>query len=128
MRDLRCFTDFPNGRSIDKVLTLEYKTKIGRTQALTSANIMFAALDAFLCFASWLDCQVKQFKIQKKAFRSEEKELSKAEYLSLVRTAENKNNERISLPIQTICGTGIRVSKLQYIFIYSKRENSLFDL
>lgn len=78
---------------------------------------MLAALNAFLRFADWLYCTVKQFKIQKKAYCSEEKELSKAEYLSLVRTAENNNNERQSLLIQTICGTGIRVSKLQYITV-----------
>lgn len=117
LRDLRYFADFANGRSIDKVLTLEYKAELGRTYALTSANSMLAALNAFLRFVGWFDCQVKQFKIQKKAFCSEEKELSKAEYLSLVRTAENKKNERLSLLIQTICGTGIRVSEVAYITV-----------
>lgn len=117
LRDLRCFADFANGRSIDKGLTLEYKAELGRTYALTSANSMLAALNAFLRFVGWLDCQVKQFKIQKKAFCSEEKELSKAEYLSLVRAAESKRNERLSLLIQTICGTGIRVSEVEHITV-----------
>ena len=115
MRDLHCFVYFANERAIDKGLVLEYKAELARNYALTSANSMLAALNAFLRFAGWLDCTVKQFKIQKKAFCSEEKELSKAEYLALVRTAENKNNERLSLLIQTICGTGIRVSEVAYI-------------
>jgi len=117
LRDLHCFVNFANERAIDKTLVLEYKAELVHNYALTSANSMLAALNAFLRFAGWLDCTVKQFKIQKKAFCSEEKELSKAEYLSLVRTAENKNNERLSLLIQTICGTGIRVSEVAYITV-----------
>lgn len=117
LHDLRYFAVFANGRSIDKVLTLEYKAKLGQTYALTSANSMLAALNAFFRFVGWFDCCVKQFKIQKKAFCSEAKELSKAEYLSLVRTAENRKNERLSLLIQTICGTGIRVSEVEYITV-----------
>ncbi len=117
LRDLRYFVNFANNRELDKTLILEYKAELVRTYALTSANSMLAALNAFLRFAGWLDCTVKQFKIQKKAFCSEEKELSKEEYLSLVRTAENKNNERLSLLIQTICGTGIRVSEVEYITV-----------
>lgn len=117
LRDMRCFVDYANDRAIDKPLVLEYKAELAGTYALTSANSMLAALNAFLRFVGWLDCTVKQFKLQKKAFCSEEKELSKAEYLSLVRTAENKNNERLSLLIQTICGTGIRVSEVEYITV-----------
>ncbi len=117
LRDLHCFVNFVNDREIDKGLVLEYKTELARNYALTSANSMLAALNAFLRFVGWFDFCVKQFKIQKKAFCSEEKELSKAEYLSLVRTAENKNNERLSLLIQTICGTGIRVSEVEHITV-----------
>ena len=117
LRDLRYFANFTNGRPIDKGLTLEYKAELGRNYALTSANSMLAALNAFLRFAGWHDCQVKQFTIQKKAFCTEEKELSKAEYLALVRAAESKRNERLSLLIQTICGTGIRVSEVEYITV-----------
>ena len=117
LRDLHCFVNYANNRGIDKTLVLEYKAELAHNYALTSANSMLAALNAFLRFAGWLDCTVKQFKIQKKAFCSEEKELSKAEYLALVRTAENKNNERLSLLIQTICGTGIRVSEVEHITV-----------
>lgn len=117
LRDLRCFVAYVGGRSIDKALVLEYKAELGRNYALTSANSMIAAVNALFRFVGWLDCCVKQFKIQKKVFCSEEKELSKAEYLSLVRTAESKKNERLSLLIQTICGTGIRVSEAEYITV-----------
>lgn len=117
LRDLHCFAHFANGREIDKGLVLGYKAELARSYALTSANSMLAALNAFLRFAGWHNCCVRQFKIQKKAFCTEDKELSKAEYLSLVRTAENKKNERLSLLIQTICGTGIRVSEVEHITV-----------
>lgn len=117
LRDLRCFVDYVKDREVDKSLVLEYKSELALVYALTSANSMLAALNAFLRFVGWLDCTVKQFKIQKKAFCSEEKELSKAEYLSLVKTAERKNNQRLSLLIQTICGTGIRVSEVEHITV-----------
>ncbi len=45
------------------------------------------------------------------------KELTKAEYMRLVSTAKQKGNERLNLILQTICGTGIRVSELQYITV-----------
>ena len=60
--------------------------------------------------------------MQKEAYCSEEKELSKAEYTALVRTAEQKKNERLSLVVQTICGTGIRVSELQSISVEAVRR------
>ena len=37
--------------------------------------------------------------------------------MRLIHTAKPKGNERLNLLIQTICGTGIRVSKLQYITV-----------
>ena len=117
LRDLNYFVNFVNDRTIDKGLVLEYKAELAHNYALTSANSMLAALNAFLRFVGWLERCAKQFKIQKKAFCSEEKKLSKEEYLSLVRTAENKNNERLSLLIQTIYGTGIRVSEVEYITV-----------
>ena len=46
---------------------------------------------------------------------SEDKELTKVEYVRLVRAAERGENERLALVIQTICATGIRVSELRFI-------------
>ncbi len=117
MRDIRCFKEFVKDRPIDKAMVIEYKGYLEEKYAITSANSMIAALNSFLRFVGWENCCVKQFKVQKKTYCSEETELTKAEYLSLVRTAENKKNERLSLLIQTICGTGIRVSEVSFITV-----------
>ncbi len=117
MRDLRHFSDFAGESVLDKSLIMEYKAKLKEEFALSSANSMIAAVNSFLKFAGRLDLCVKQFKIQKSTYCSEEKELTKAEYAALVRSAEQNKNERLSLVIQTICGTGIRVSELEFITV-----------
>lgn len=122
MRDIRCFAEYVAEHALDKTLVLDYKGMLEQNYAIRSANSMLAALNAFLRFVGWNDLCVKQFKVQKEAYCSEEKELSKAEYTALVRTAEQKKNERLSLVVQTICGTGIRVSELQSITVEAVRR------
>lgn len=40
----------------------------------------------------------------------------------MVNTAKEKGNERLNLILQTICGTGIRVSELQFITVEAVRK------
>ena len=122
LHDLYYFLNFTQGKPINKAMLLEYKALLGEQYALTSANSMIAAVNAFLRFMGWMDCCIKQFKVQKKAFCSEEKELTKAEYIRLVNTAKKEGNERLNLLLQTICGTGIRVSELQFITVEAVRK------
>ena len=77
---------------------------------------------AFFLFFGRYDLRMKLLRIQKEIFAKEEKELTKAEYARLVHAAEKKGNQRLSLVIQTICATGIRVSELQYITMDSLKK------
>ncbi len=122
MRDLRSFAEYVTDRPLDKPLILDYKAFLEQTYAVRSANSMLAALNSFFRFLGWHELCVKQFKVQKEAYCSEEKELTKAEYTALVKAAERKKNERLSLVVQTICGTGIRVSELQSITVEAVRR------
>lgn len=117
IRDVKCFAKFADNSDISKQTVLEYKKKLGESYAAASANSMIAALNSFLRFCGWHDLCVKQFKIQRQAYCTEEKELSRAEYIRLLEAANANNNKRLNLIIQTICGTGIRVSELQYITV-----------
>ena len=65
---------------------------------------------------------MKSLKLQREIYCTEEKELTKAEYLRLVNTAKEKKNERLALILQTICGTGIRVSELQFITVEAAKR------
>lgn len=122
LRDIRSFTAFAETREISKAIVMEFKASLMENYEVTSANSMIAAVNAFLRFIGWMDCCIKQFKVQKKAFCSEEKELTKAEYIRLVNAAKEKGNERLNLILQTICGTGIRVSELQFITVEAVRK------
>ena len=117
LRDVRRFAAFVGERAVDKDLVLEYKSKLAERYAVAGANSMLAAVNSFLGFIGRTDCRVKQFKVQKKAYCSEEKELTKAEYGRLLRAAEQEGNQRLKLLLETICGTGIRVSELQFITV-----------
>ena len=122
LRDVRAFCMFAEARKISKVVVMEFKASLVENYEVTSANSMIAAVNAFLRFIGWVDCCIKQFKVQKKAFCSEEKELTKAEYIRLVNAAKAEGNERLNLILQTICGTGIRVSELQFITVEAVRK------
>ena len=117
LRDVGALFTFLGEREVTKGAILEYKGSLLSKYLVTSANSMIAAINAFFRFLGRLDLCVKQYKIQKSAFVAEEKELSRAEYVRLVETAKRKKNERLSLVLQTICGSGIRVSELQYITV-----------
>ena len=111
-RDIRCFYKFLSDRDIRKEETIAYKEYLTARYAPASVNSMLVALNCFLRFIGLRDCCVKLLKIQRQIFSREDKELTKAEYHRLVMAAQGN---RLSLVIQTICGTGIRVSELQYI-------------
>ncbi len=117
MRDIRFFKSFAAGKDITKNLAVEYKAYLAQRYTAVSANSMLAALNSFFKFCGWGDICVKQFRLQRSPYRAEEKELTETEYRALVHAAERKCNERLSLVIQTICGTGIRVSELSYITV-----------
>ena len=122
MRDIRRFRDFAGNREIDKRIVKEYKSLLHERYQVTSANSMVASINSYLRFEGWEDCCIKQFKVQKKIFCSQEKELLKAEYIRLVNTAKMKGNERLNLILQTICSTGIRVSELRFITLEAVRK------
>lgn len=122
MRDLRVFFAFLESKELSKETVLEYKEGLIRTYAVASANSMLAALNSFFRFLGWHELCVKRFKMQRKVYCSEEKELTRAEYIRLLDAAGKRHNERLNLIIQTICATGIRVSELKYITVEALRN------
>lgn len=117
IRDVTAFMMWLNGRNIDKTVVIEYKQTIIESYAPASANSMLSSINSFFTYMEWYDCKVKTFKIQKQIFANQDKELTKNEYEKLLRAAQNKKNEKLYLLMQTICGTGIRVSELRHISI-----------
>jgi len=115
IRDINAFYVWICGREVNKSVVIEYKNEIIELYAPASANSMLSSINSFFAYMEWYECKVKTFKIQKQIFASKEKELTKNEYEKLLKAAKKKNNEKLYLLMQTICGTGIRVSELRFI-------------
>ena len=124
VRDVKSFCEYADGKEMTKELVLEWKKNlIVRGYAARSVNSMLAGVNSFLDFTDKPTCKVKNIRTQRQTFCSEDKELSKAEYMRLL--AASKRNTQLNLVIQTICGTGIRVSELQYFTVEAVRRGTV---
>ncbi len=123
MHDVEDFARFTYGKEINKLIVIQYKQKLVSDECFTprTINTKLAAINSFLKHMGWHECIVKTLKIQHDAFRDDEKELTRAEYERLLKTAKEKGKERICLVMQTICSTGIRVSELRFITVEAVR-------
>lgn len=122
IRDVKAFTAYTQNTAVTKETVISYKKHLQENYAVRSVNSMLASINSLFAFLGWHDLRVKSLKLQQQVFCPEEKELTKAEYARLCRTAERKHNERLNLILQTICGTGIRVSELQYITVEAAKD------
>jgi integrase/recombinase XerD len=123
IRDVRAFSVFTGNSEITKETVIAYKKSLQENYAVRSVNSMLASINSLFAFLGWHDLRVKSLKLQQQVFCPEEKELTRAEYSRLCTAAKRKHNERLNLILQTICGTGIRVSELQYITVEAIRHS-----
>ena len=122
IRDVTAFSAFANDGEIRKETVIAYQKHLQGNYAVRSVNSMLASINSLFAFLGWHDLKVKSIKLQQQIYCPEEKELTKAEYIRLYRTAGRKNNERLNLILQTICGTEIRVSELRVITVEAARQ------
>ena len=123
-RDVQRFMAYVNGREITKEVTVSYKKALeNENYAIRSINSMLASINSFLRFVGLENCRVKSLRCQRQIYCPEEKELTRAEYYRLLEAA--KHREQLSLVIQTICGTGIRISELKYFTVESVKSGEV---
>lgn len=116
-RELLDLAKYLAGKKVTREDLVVWKEELGKRYSPAGVNGRLVAANGFFSFFGRYDLRLKLLKIQKEIFMREEKELTRAEYGRLVRTAERKGKERLSLLIQTICATGIRVSELEFITV-----------
>ena len=120
LRDVKAFYMYADGNEITKELVVAWKKQLVESgYAVRSINSMLASVNSLLDFLGLSNCKVKNIRTQRQTYCTEDKELTKAEYLRLL--AASKKNEQLNLVIQTICGTGIRVSELRYFTVEAIR-------
>ncbi|EET61719.1 site-specific recombinase, phage integrase family [Marvinbryantia formatexigens DSM 14469] len=123
LHDLLAFREYTGGGCpVTKEVVIAYKQYLMGRYAVASVNSMLAALNCFFKEYGWYDCVVKSLKVQRKSFRRSDRELTREEYYRLISTAWEKGNVRLSLIMQTICSTGIRVSELEFITVEALRS------
>ena len=123
-RDVMAFWAVVGGEPLTKEIVMAYKKHlIEQSYAVSSINSMLASVNAFLEYLDLREYKVKNIRTQRQTYCPEDKELSKREYLRLLEAS--KKNEQLNLVIQTICGTGIRVSELQYFTVEAVRSGQV---
>ena len=123
LRDVRAFAAWLGGTPLTKEAAALWKGGLldqGCTPA--TVNSKLAAINKFFSFAGWAEFRVKPLKIQRRLFRDDSRELTRAEYLRLLETARALGRERLALLMETICATGIRVSEVQNITVEAARR------
>lgn len=124
LRDVMAFSALAGDEPLTKEIVMAYKKYlIDQNYAVNSINSMLASVNAFLDYLDLREYKVKNIRTQRQTYCSEDKELSKGEYLRLLEAS--KKNEQLNLVIQTICGTGIRVSELQYFTVEAIRAGQV---
>lgn len=124
IHDIKFFVEFVGKIEVSKDVVLNYKQELmNKNYAIRSINSMLASLNSLFTFLGWIDCKVKSLKLQKQIYCEEQKELTKGEYFRLIEAS--KNNPRLCMIIQTICGTGIRVSELQYFTVEAVKSGTV---
>lgn len=118
LRDVRAFQSYAADNPVTKEMTVRYKEELlEKGYAVSSINSMIASINSFFTFAKHDHLKLKTIKVQRQIFSPEEKELTREEYERLLKAAQQNGNERLNLIIQTICGTGIRVSELRFVTV-----------
>lgn len=118
LRHIRAFAAWAGEQAVTKELVASWKEYLtGKDYRPGTVNTMLVSLNRFLGFLGWHDCVVKTLRIQRRLFRDDSRELTRPEYLRLLETARTQGRERLALLLETICGTGIRVSEVRYVTV-----------
>lgn len=118
LRDIRAFALWLDGAPADKEAVTGWKGRLlAEHRAPSTINAALAALNGLFRFLGWEDCRAKFLKLQRRMFRDQSRELTRADYDRLISTARERGQHRLALLMETICATGIRVSEVQYITV-----------
>ncbi len=115
--DVRSFFQWLDSREVTKECVTAWKEQLTKERSPVTVNGSLAALHSFFSCLGWEGLRVKYLKIQRQVFRDASRELTRDEFVRLVHTAEARGNQRLSLVLETLCATGIRVSETRYITV-----------
>lgn len=116
IRDVRLLQSWLRSAPVTKENASRWKQELLQSgRAPSTVNSMLVAANTYFRFMGWDELKLKSIRLQRRFFRENERELTKAEYQLLMETAKKRGDERLALLMETICATGIRVSEVPYI-------------
>lgn len=116
LREVERFRQWlPEDAHATRERTLCYKEELRLGRSPAGANAAIAALNGFFAFSGWSELKLRSLRLQRRAFCDAGQELKCTEYERLVAEAEARGDERLSLLLQTVAATGIRISELSAV-------------
>lgn len=118
LRDITAFVRWLGRSPVTRENVTDWKEHLqAEGRAPTTINTALSALNGLFGFLGWTDCRAKFLKIQRRMFRDQSRELTRADYDRLIAAAWERGQNRLALLMETICATGIRVSEVRYITV-----------
>ena len=123
LRDVGRFAAYLGGRAVTAELAACWRDHlVDRGHAPATINAMTTAVNKFFTLMGWGEFRIKPLRIQRRLFRDDSRELTRAEYSRLIATADRLGKVRLALLMETICSTGIRVSEVRYLTVEAARS------
>lgn len=122
LRDLSAFEQWLAGSPVTQESLVAWKERLrARGCCPATINAKLSALNRFFAFQGWTGLRARYYRVQRRFFRSGERELTREDYTKLLSEAEKLGKTRLALLMETICATGIRVSEVRYITLEALR-------
>ena len=115
---MRTFAAWLAGKPVTEEAAAAWKKHLlDKGYCPNTINAMLVGLNRFFDFVGWKKYQVKALRLQRRLFREDSRELTRAEYDRLIAAARAMGRERLALLMEAICATGIRVSEVPYLTV-----------
>lgn len=123
LRDVGALALWLNGREVCAEAVAGWKERLLHLgYAPVTINSMLSAVNSFLRCMGWENCRARFLRIQRRVFRDTDRELGRGDYQRLLRAAERTGRRWLGLLLETICGTGIRVSEVRSVTVEAAKQ------
>ena len=120
LSDMDALLSWLDGEEITQTSVVRWREYLMNSYAPVTVNSKLASLNSYCRFLN-ISVHVHFVRIQRKLFRDQNRELTRAEFIRLVETARKEDNIRLAMLMETICASGIHVSEVKYITVEAAR-------
>lgn len=122
LTNVRQFAVFLKSAEMTKTSIAKWKEALLKEYAPSTVNGKLTALDRFLQYIGKEEYRVRHLRVQRRMYRDAARDLTREEYLRLLAAAREQGRERLSLLMEAVCATGIRVSEVRYLTVEAMND------